>query len=457
MLIRFNIKNFRSFDSRRDGKSEEFSMLAGRVRSKKNHIYDDSNIKLLKFAAVYGANASGKSNLVRAFDFMRKHILGFGGDVYGNEYCRINEKNKESNSYFETEILLNGKYYAYGFEINVFKGEYLEEWLYELELNTQEKLIFYRDICNGNFKIGTSIFTDNEHNKLELYLSDIARDKTALFLTVMNQNKKALYDNEEAEINIFNRLNKWFKYCLKIDYPHQLLSDYTYVLQEENLKKIEQILKFFNTGIEKLNIVDITLERVSEGLPGNVIKELRRRLSRLSQNSRQINKEKFMVMRNEHAFYIFRVFGEDVKCQTIKFQHHNPEIFFDLSDESDGTIRLFDLLEILLVGENKTYVVDEFDRCLHPCITYQFVKEYLNLAQKRNIQLIITTHESRLLDFDLLRRDEVWFIQKDMSGKSNIYSLEEYNERFDKKIDKAYLDGRYGGVPIFNTVFPIEG
>ena len=65
-------------------------------------------------------------------------------------------------------------------------------------------------------------------------------------------------------------------------------------------------------------------------------------------------------------------------------------------------------------------------------------------------QLIVTTHESRLMDFDLLRRDEIWFVDKDQSGASNIYSLEEYNERFDKKIDKAYLEGRYGGVPLFN-------
>ena len=70
--------------------------------------------------------------------------------------------------------------------------------------------------------------------------------------------------------------------------------------------------------------------------------------------------------------------------------------------------------------------------------------------------MIVTTHESRLMDFDLLRRDEIWFVDKDQNGASNIYSLEEYNERFDKKIDKAYLEGRYGGVPLFTSIFPIE-
>ena len=113
-------------------------------------------------------------------------------------------------------------------------------------------------------------------------------------------------------------------------------------------------------------------------------------------------------------------------------------------------------MEVLLTGEEKTYVIDELDRCLHPSLTYNFVDTFLQLAAKRNIQLIVTTHESRLLDFDLLRRDEIWFVNKRKSGESDIYSLEEYNVRFDQKIDKAYLEGRYGGVPVFSTVFPIE-
>ena len=121
-----------------------------------------------------------------------------------------------------------------------------------------------------------------------------------------------------------------------------------------------------------------------------------------------------------------------------------------------GTVRILDLLEILIAGEGKTYVIDELDRCLHPSLTYKFVENFLKMAEEKNIQLIVTTHESRLMDFDLLRRDEIWFIDKKKTGESDIYSLEEYNARFDQKIDKAYLEGRYGGVPIFSTIFPVK-
>ena len=115
-----------------------------------------------------------------------------------------------------------------------------------------------------------------------------------------------------------------------------------------------------------------------------------------------------------------------------------------------------DLLDILFSNEGETYVIDEIDRSLHPCLTYKFVQKYLRLAAKRDLQLIVTTHESRLLDFGLLRQDEIWIANKNLGGATELYSLDEFNVRFDKKVDKAYLEGRYGGVPIFDTIFPVE-
>ena len=110
---------------------------------------------------------------------------------------------------------------------------------------------------------------------------------------------------------------------------------------------------------------------------------------------------------------------------------------------------------MVIICCNKVFVIDEVDRCLHPSLTYRFVETFLDIAKQNGVQLIVTTHESRLMDFDLLRRDEIWFVDKNKNGESSIYSLEEYNARFDQKIDKAYLEGRYGGVPIFSAVFPV--
>lgn len=164
-----------------------------------------------------------------------------------------------------------------------------------------------------------------------------------------------------------------------------------------------------------------------------------------------------VIMRSRRDFFRLDIDKEEnIACKTIKFSHGKRNILFDLREESDGTVRILDLLEILLSGKGKTYVIDELDRCLHPSLTYKFVDAFFQAASKENIQLIVTTHESRLMDFDLLRRDEIWFVDKRKSGESDLYSLEEYNARFDQKIDKAYLEGRYGGVPIFSTIFPVK-
>ena len=143
MLIRFNVSNFLSFDE-----LQEFSMIGGKVRSKIEHVADDSNIKLLKFAAVYGANAAGKSNLISAMDFARTTIVEGLPDGHSNKYHKIKTSNKEKPSYFEFEIKIKGKYYAYGFEIVLSRGSIISEWLVELSSSGQDKEIFTRDIKN---------------------------------------------------------------------------------------------------------------------------------------------------------------------------------------------------------------------------------------------------------------------------------------------------------------------
>lgn len=142
MLIRFNVKNFLSFSEREDGKSEEFSMIAGKVRNKKEHIYADDKIKLLKFAAIYGANAAGKSNLVKALAFMRQIVLFGLPEGYMDKYCKANDDNKDKPSYFELELSINNKYYAYGFEVVLNKGKFISEWLIELTSDNREKIVF---------------------------------------------------------------------------------------------------------------------------------------------------------------------------------------------------------------------------------------------------------------------------------------------------------------------------
>lgn len=458
MLKRFNIKNFLSFDAREDERAEEFSMIAGKVRNNKDHLYDDGKIKLLKFAAVFGANAAGKSNLVKAMDFMQDTVV-FGLPKGHTElYCKSDLKNKEKPSYFEIEILLNDHYYTYGFEIILSQSRFISEWLFELHADNSERLIFERDIESKKIHLG-SVFKDKKlAETMNVYTSDIKDDSTVLFLTVMNRNKKNFYLKFE-KAHILRDIFKWINHGLDINFPDEPISDYSYLSKAENVKEICNIISAFGTGITGFKMVDVQLEDVlatiPKGLRDHVAGEIEHK--QVEHRNRNDNEKSVMVMRSKFVFFAITVSkDEKIQCQTIEFSHGRDGILFELAEESDGTLRILDLLEVLLSKESKTFVIDELDRCLHPSLTYKFVETFLRVAQKRNIQLIVTTHESRLLDFNLLRRDEIWFVNKRDGGETDIYSLEEYNTRFDQKIDKAYLEGRYGGVPLFTTVFPVE-
>lgn len=457
MLIRFNIKNFLSFSEKEDGKSQEFSMIAGKVRNKKSHVYDDGRIKLLKFAAIYGANASGKSNLVKALDYMRRIVLYGLPKGHTDMYCKIDEANKEKASYFEVEIILGEKYYAYGFEVILSQSKFVSEWMVELTSDNKEKLIFSRDINKGLYEFGTILHEKGLINKLEVYAEDIQEDDSILLLSAMNRNKKTLYQ-QYSNAAIFQDVYMWIGENLDINYPNRPISDYSYMAKTENVEKVCKIISAFGTGITNFHMVKVEPEIVLSNLPKqvreNLLADIETRISEMRNNKKL--KGFGIIMRSAKDFFILNINkDEKMECKTIKFSHGKENVLFNISEESDGTVRLLDLLEVLLSGEGKTYVIDELDRCLHPSLTYKFVDTFLQLAAKRNIQLIVTTHESRLMNFDLLRRDEIWFVNKRKSGESDIYSLEEYNARFDQKIDKAYLEGRYGGVPVFNTIFPV--
>ena len=134
-----------------------------------------------------------------------------------------------------------------------------------------------------------------------------------------------------------------------------------------------------------------------------------------------------------------------------KLKNSDEEIDFQIHEESDGTQRILDLLPALvsLINHDRIFVIDELDRSLHPLLIKEFTELFLEHSQKQKSQLIVTTHDATLLDLKTLRKDEIWFIEKNQSGESQLYSLEEFRIRYDKNIKKDYLKGRYGAIPIF--------
>jgi AAA15 family ATPase/GTPase len=159
----------------------------------------------------------------------------------------------------------------------------------------------------------------------------------------------------------------------------------------------------------------------------------------------------------DYFFHIRLIKNSEPEITILLLKHHDSNYEFQFFEESDGTQRLFDLVDMILTQrEDIVYVVDELERSLHPKVTEQFLTLFMQAHESNRAQLIFTTHENTIMNQNLFRRDEIWFVERSRENTSKIDSLDRFKERYDMKIDKAYLDGRYGAVPIFSR-FTFDG
>jgi len=450
MLVRFNVGNFLSFKE-----IQEFSLIKGKVKNKSDRVYDNGKIKLLKFSSIFGANASGKSNLVKAIKYAQATILKGTIKNANVSSFKLDKSYEDKNSYFEFEIVINNKNYSYGFEMNIHKKQFVSEWLIELCANNSEKNIFTRDILKGDFKSDLVIKTAGLKTKFDVYSDDLKNNKDILFINEMNNKAKSELYKSKNELSILKDVYDWFAEKLDVNYPDRPISDYSY-FRDNNKEEICRVISGLGTGISNFEIKHSSLEQVRDKVPKELLSQLQNDLEKLKDLENDNKHLSTITIRANEMYFMITLEEENkIDVTTIVFNHGN-DVEFDFNEESDGTRRILDLIEILFVSDEKVYVIDELDRSLHPQLTYKFIEEFLNLANKRNIQLVITTHEARLLDFGLVRQDEIWISNKNTKGETELYSLDEYNVRFDQKIEKAYLEGRYGGVPIFSSIFPVK-
>ncbi len=453
MLTRFNVGNFLSFKE-----VQEFSMLKGKPISKGERVFESGKLKVLKFSALFGANAAGKSNFVKSIAFARNLIISSPYQKPPSEkyVFKLDEKYQSKPSYFEFEVLLDNSLYSYGFEIILKEARFISEWLIKLSPHGSDTKIFERDLGRGEITSELRIEDKALSNKFSVYRDDIRENGQALFLYEMNRNKEQLYA-KESSLSVFQKLFNWFLIGLEIVYPNQPVSPLSNFWNVQDKEHICKIIKNFSTGIIDYEEVEVDLEKELKEVPQEIVSKVEEIINRMRVVAKTSKSDDSFVFNLYNSYFFVTVDkNQNITTTSLKFSHGKGTPLFDFGEESDGTRRILDLLEILLTNREKVFIIDEIDRSLHPQLTYRFIKYFLHLATNRNVQLIVTTHESRLLDFDLLRQDEIWLSEKDKEGATNLYSLDEYNVRFDRKVDKAYLEGRYGGVPIFTTLFPLE-
>ncbi len=442
MLIRFNTENFLSFN-----KNQEFSMSPGRVKMLQSHLIESGEIKLLKYGAIYGANASGKSNFVKAIDVAKDIIMrGIEKVVVSDKYFKFIPASKTQPTVFEFEIKLDGKCYAYGFQALLAKKTIYTEWLYEISKN-EEKVIFERDVANSTFKVNIVDISDEDKNKLDVYSDDIKSMNGDLFLSEMA--RKSFGAN--SELNIFKNIYHWFAKNLVVVYPDTPLGGIKGFFSKNEKTRLIEMLEMFDTGITRFKLKNISEEELyNSNIPKRILDDI------FEDFNTKKELKYALVNGMNNIFEISHDSNEKLVIKKLFFEHgrNNSDIDFEYHEESDGTKRLIELLMVIqqsTTSSGKVFIVDEIDRSLHPQLTKKFVELFFRLTEGTDTQLITTTHESELMDLSLLRRDEIWFVERDENYQSRIFSLDQFKERYDKKVSKAYLEGRYGALPVFKN------
>ena len=445
MLIRFTVKNHLSFAD-----ETTFDMIPGRAKSLDHHIIrnDSNGINVLRAGLIYGANASGKSNLIKAIAFARDFILS---GVKARQRIAINpfrlrKSSMQEPTRFEFEFIANNQAYAYGFVISA--TEVLEEWLYQIEHINKDKetLLFQREkhTLDGKMEtqFGQPLLTDKPTSFFG-YVAEATRPNQLLLNKMVDDN-----------VEYLNPIVDWF-YTLTIIFPQSKNMTVESRIRSdlEFSRSLQSFLQAMDTGISDICLIPKSWHDLD--IPEQMKHDVTTKFDEYASlhGSDQTTTLAGMTTDGRRLFFRRSIDSSNpIEVLTLGTKHYGQdgEIEFEYHEESDGTQRLFDLYPMLHEQKNRVIIIDELERSLHPNLVHRFIELFLQKSEPN--QLIVTTYESTLLDLGLLRRDEVWFVEKSKQGASSVYSLNEYKTRNDLDIRKGYLHGRFGAIPLLETV-----
>ena len=405
MILEFSVKNFLSFKEK-----VTFSMIANSNKELNDNYVEIGGNKVLKSAAIYGANASGKSNLFKILTLVVL-MLRSSNSVDINAKLplipfKLDKGSVNKPSEFEIKFILDETRYVYGFIAD--KDKIYDEFLYYYQ-NGRETKIFDRT------NINEYSYTQKDEKILREIEAKNAQNKFFL-ATATNWN----FDKTKAA---YNFLTNGIGTCNNLE----ILKNMAYKMYETNpdyLKDfaIDFLQKAFNIEDYQISQIDV---------PGEFLTAI--------------------------PEFITKTLPDKPKAYQVLFKHKNSDNYLSIDEESLGTQMIFAFIPFLAdsLKNKKVLIIDELDKSLHPFLV-QYIVEIFNDAEinKNGSQLIFNTHDTNLLDLNILRRDLIWFTEKNSeTGESDLYSLSDFSVRKQENVEKGYMLGRYGAVPFIKNDF----
>lgn len=417
MLVNFTFQNFRSF---REAKT--LSLEASSIEDLENSVVRRAGYRLLPVLAIYGANSSGKSNVLEALRTMRRVVLNSvkldPTDNLSFEPFLLRDTPQRESS-FEIQFIQNDALYRYGFDYNETK--ILREWLYETK--KKEAFLFRRE--GSRYEINQSRFKEGNGKEK-------ATPPNRLFLSLVAQ-----LNGAKSQLIL-----EWFRRC---NYLSGLSGSdyegYTVRMFHKELEGCQEARDFFRRmqlGFNDLRISEreFTDEDLAEGaMPDRIRREL----------VEQLQGKTFLEAQTVHNIY-------NAKGKIIGTRHFPKDRM-----ESDGTKKLIEMAGPIFdsLRHGKVLIIDELDAKLHPIMTRNILQLFMNpCSNPHGAQLIFATHDTNLLNLTYLRRDQIWFTEKDRTSSSDLYSLVEFRSTpsDERNVARDYINGRYGAIPFLGLI-----
>jgi AAA15 family ATPase/GTPase len=422
MIIRFSVENWMSFKDR-----ATLSMVGGREHQHKDRVpmLRNGKVKVLPVAAIFGGNASGKSNFLRALDFAKKLVVDgrlTNKPVLAEPFI-LDPDSAERPSVFVFELAIGEEAYEYSFSVT--QEVVVEEKLVRIG-SAAEKELFSRK--GGKFAISS-------------------KDERLRFAAEGTRDNQLFLNNSVSQkLDAFRCIYDWFDESLLFISPRHSFKQFAKFLDEGEPQNalFNQLLSTLDTGIDWFGGEDIALENVPGEMGAAIFADLEEGAS--SRLTWTINDGWITVTRKDGKIQAKKMIAYHTRADGSRAK-------MEMRQESDGTQRAIDLIPAflwMLANEStKVIVIDELDRSLHTLLTRKLLEHYFSACTKSTrAQLLFTTHDVMLMDQQLLRRDEMWVTERGADGVSTLTSLWEYEGlRVDANIRKQYLHGQLGGVP----------
>jgi AAA15 family ATPase/GTPase len=429
MLLEFSVENSKSFN-----KINTLSMISSQKKELLAHTIElqtskNTKIRVNKLAAFFGANASGKSNFLSALGFMQYVVINYGLSLLKtkpnpNAILNIpykpfrfhNETPKQPSTY-QVLFWMYDRIYRYGFCNN--NHEFLKEWLYVRDNASAEEFPIF--IKNGN----------NVDCKCE-DIKEYSRhaQSTNLFLTIL----------AELSVPIYDSIMSFFQSINHTKAESSNIPNFLENIDENDIHIISNILRVADFGLNSFTKEKITIDK--ENIKNSIPKEIRKLIREFEKKSNNSSEYAYKVL------FKHNIYSKDTISSNIDMQ---------INEESDGTIAFIVTIAKIIdaLRNNKILIIDEIDTSLHPILVESIIYLFTEMKHSR-AQLIFSSHCPFLFDQNILRRDELWLVDKNDYGESTLISAAEFSARGDGNLVKQYMEGRFGGIPIVQNAYVKE-